>query len=115
MMSISAALVSGRLDITGTDVAEYVTVQLNSSPGKMAVRSDTGHGDYKSDYFDTAKVKSIRIRMNGGNDTVALTGLSIDTDIDGGSGNDFIELGQTLNTTKAEKVAASGSRSGCAV
>ena len=92
-LSVSAVLKSGVLTITGTNLADVITVNnLNSKTIAVGATSVDGTG-IASKTFKASAVKSIKVLCRGGNDYVYAGSLSskVKLTLDGGAGDDILQ------------------------
>jgi Ca2+-binding RTX toxin-like protein len=96
LYSCMTSLHGGVLSINGTNRADSICVDTKSNcASKLVVRVDG-----RSQCFNAAKVDTIDICGNKGNDNIDVTAsVDISTDVDGGDGNDCICVAKPTQRT----------------
>jgi uncharacterized protein (TIGR03118 family) len=84
---VSATLVNGILQITGSPGNDHVEVELDRTGTKVIVES----GEKNIGTFDLASISQIRFNGYAGNDTIVVSQrITVTTILDGGAGNDVL-------------------------
>jgi hypothetical protein len=87
--TIQASLVSGVLNVQGTDAGDYLRVTQSS--GRISVyNTQITVGSTKVDSVDAAAVTKVTMNGLGGNDTLIASTVTKDATIYGGAGNDSL-------------------------
>ncbi|MCU0705692.1 MAG: hypothetical protein MUF18_17115 [Fimbriiglobus sp.] len=108
--NVTATLIGGQLKIEGDDFANDIRVSQTSTAVTVAGRNGTLVNGVASVRFAAANLQQAEIKMNGGNDVVAIARLVTGGDqvIELGDGNDRINLNGDVTGTLVAVIGGQG-------